>query len=86
MCAARNGQMVNLSALADYCGITHNTAKAWVSVLEASYIIHMLRPHHRNFNKRLVKTPKLYFYDSGLAAWLLGIQNPQQLAMHFHLC
>ncbi len=82
MCAARNGQLVNLSALANDCGITHNTAKAWMSVLEASYIIHLLRPHHRNFNKRLVKTPKLYFYDSGLAAWLLGIQNPQQLAMH----
>lgn len=82
MCAARTGQLVNLSALANDCGVTHNTAKAWLSVLEASYIIHLLPPHHRNFNKRLVKTPKLYFLDPGLAAWLLGIQNPAQLAIH----
>ena len=51
-------------------------------MLEASYIVHLLPPHHRNFNKRLVKTPKLYFPDSGLAAWLLGIQNHKQLATH----
>ena len=63
-------------------GITHNTAKAWISVLEASYIVHLLPPHHQNFNKRLVKTPKLYFLDTGLATWLLGIQNNEQLATH----
>lgn len=82
MCAARTGQLLNLSNLAGDCGITHGTAKAWISVLEASYIVHLLQPHHKNFNKRLVKTPKLYFYDAGLAAWLQGIQTANQLAMH----
>jgi predicted AAA+ superfamily ATPase len=82
MCAARTGQLLNLSGLAGECGITHNTARAWLSVLEASYIVHQLQPHHQNFNKRLVKTPKLYFYDPGLAVWLLGIQNVEQLSIH----
>lgn len=82
MCAARSGQLLNLSGLANDCGITHNTARSWLSVLEASYLVHLLQPHHRNFNKRLVKTPKLYFHDPGLAAWLLGIQAPGQLATH----
>jgi predicted AAA+ superfamily ATPase len=82
LCAGRTGQLLNLSSLANDCGITHNTAKAWISILEASYILFLLSPHHRNFNKRLVKTPKLYFYDTGLAAWLLGIQNADQLALH----
>jgi len=79
LCAGRTGQLLNLSSLANDCGITHNTAKAWISVLEASYIVHRLPPHHRNFNKRLLKTPKLYFLDTGLASWLLGIQNREQL-------
>jgi predicted AAA+ superfamily ATPase len=82
MCAARTGQLLNLSSLAMDCSITHNTAASWISVLEASYIIHLLRPHHRNFNKRLVKTPKLYFCDVGLAAWLLGIREPEQISFH----
>ena len=82
MCAARTGQLLNLSGLAADCGITHNTAKTWISVLEASYIIHLLAPHHKNFNKRLIKSPKLYFYDTGLAAWLLRIQNAGQLVIH----
>ncbi len=82
LCAARTGQLLNLSSLANDCGITHNTAKAWISVLEASYIVHLLAPHHRNFSKRLVKTPKLYFLDIGLAVWLLGIQNLDQLSIH----
>lgn len=82
MCAARTGQLLNLSNLASDCGITHNTAKAWISVLEASYILFLLQPHHRNFNKRLVKTPKLYFYDTGLACLLAGIQNSTQLITH----
>lgn len=82
MCAARSGQLLNLSSLANDCGITHNTAAAWISVLEASYIIHLLRPHHRNFNKRLIKSPKLYFCDVGLAAWLLGIHKPEEVAFH----
>ncbi len=82
MCAARSGQLLNLSSLAADCGITHNTAAAWISVLEASYIIHLLRPHYRNFNKRLVKSPKIYFCDVGLAAWLLGIHKPEEMTFH----
>ena len=84
MCAARTGQLLNLSSLADDCGITHNTAKSWISILEASFIIFLLRPHHKNFNKRLVKMPKLYFYDPGLACSLLGIETKKQL-INFYL-
>jgi len=82
MCAARTGQLLNLSALANDCGITHNTAKAWLSVLEASYIVFFLQPHYRNFGKRLTKSAKLYFYDTGLVSWLLGIQSPEQIMIH----
>lgn len=82
MCAARTGQVLNLSSLASDCGITHNTAAAWLSVLEASYLVHLLRPHNRNFNKRLIKTPKLYFIDTGLAAWLMGIRDVEQIRFH----
>lgn len=82
MCAARTGQLLNLSSLASDCGITHNTASAWISVLEASYIIYLLRPHFTNFNKRLIKAPKLYFIDTGLAAWLLGVREQEQLLFH----
>jgi len=82
VCAGRVGQLLNLSDLASDCGISHNTAKAWISILEASYILFLVQPHHRNFNKRLIKTPKLYFYDTGLAAWLLSIQDPRQLNTH----
>jgi hypothetical protein len=82
MCAARCGQLVNLSSLAGDCGISHNTARAWLSVLEASYVVRTLAPHHRNFSKRLIKSPKLYFLDPGLAAWLLEIRDPDQLATH----
>ena len=82
MCAARTGQLLNLSSLANDCGITHNTANAWISVLEASYIVHLLQPHHQNFNKRLIKSPKLYFYDPGLAAWLQNLQSAEHLSTH----
>jgi hypothetical protein len=82
MCAARTGQILNLSSLANDCGITHNTAKAWISVLEASYIVFLLSPHHHNFNKRLIKSPKLYFYDTGLACTLNGLQRAEQLVTH----
>jgi predicted AAA+ superfamily ATPase len=82
MCAARTAQLLNLSGLAVDCGITHNTAASWLSVLEASFILHLVQPYHGNFGKRLVKTPKLFFYDPGLAAWLLGIQDAEQLAVH----
>src|SRR5712691_711091 len=82
MCAARTGQLLNLSSLAADCGVTHNTAKGWISVLEASYIVRLLTPYHRNFGKRLVKAPKLYFLDTGLAASLAGIREPGELAIH----
>ncbi len=82
MCAARTGQLLNLSSLGADCGITAVTAKQWLSVLEASYIVTLLKPHHRNFGKRLVKTPKLYFCDAGLAAWLLGIRDTAALETH----
>lgn len=79
MCAARTGQLLNLSALAADCGITHNTAHAWLSVLESSYLVLRLAPFHRNFGKRLTKTPKLYFLDCGFAAWLAGVRGAQEL-------
>ncbi len=82
MCASRIGQLLNLSSLADDCGITHNTAKAWLSVLEASFVVFLRRPHYKNFKKRLVKMPKLYFYDTGIACFLLDIQNRKQLTNH----
>lgn len=82
LCAGRTGQLLNLSSLATECGITHNTAKSWISVLETSYLVFRLRPHHVNFNKRLVKMPKLYFYDVGLVSWLLGIRTPEQMETH----
>ena len=82
LCAGRVGQLLNLAQMASDCGISHTTARAWISVLEASYIVFQLTPHHENFNKRLIKSPKLYFHDSGLAAWLLMIQSPEQLDIH----
>ena len=82
LCAARCGQLLNLTSLANDSGISHTTARAWISILEAGYIVFLLTPYHRNFGKRLVKMPKLYFYDVGLASYLLGIQNPEQLSIH----
>lgn len=82
MCAARTSQLLNVSDLGNDCGLSHVTARHWLSVLEASYIVFLLRPHHENFGKRLVKQPKLYFYDTGLAAHLLQIQNPEHLSIH----
>ncbi len=82
MCAAQTGQLLNLSSLANDCGVTHKTIRAWISVLEASFIVFLLQPHHANFKKRLVKMPKLYFFDTGLAASLLGIENAAQIGAH----
>ena len=84
MCASRVGQVLNLSALALDCGITHNTAKAWLSVLQTSGIIYLLQPFYENFGKRLVKSPKLYFLDSGLVCRLLGIRTSEDLFVHPH--
>ena len=82
LCAARCGQLLNMSSLAADCGVSHKTAAAWLSVLEAGYIVFLLQPHHRNFGKRLVKTPKLYFHDVGLAAHLMGIRDAAHLSIH----
>ncbi len=79
LCAGRAGQLLNFSSLANECDISHNTAKAWLSILESSYIIFLLQPYHNNFNKRVVKTPKLYFYDTGLLNYLLGIKTEEAL-------
>lgn len=79
LCAGRNGQLINLSGLASDCGISHTSAKRWLSVLEASFIITLLRPHHQNFGKRLIKSPKLYFLDTGLLCYLLQVQSPSDL-------
>lgn len=82
MCAARSGQLLNLAALGADCGISAVTAREWLSVLEASYLVVRLMPYHQNFGKRLVKTPKLYFLDVGLMGWLLGIQSPHAIETH----
>ena len=83
LCAGRIGQLLNISSLADDCGISVATAKSWLSILEASYIIFLLQPHFQNFSKRIIKSPKLYFYDTGLACWLLKIGNSDQVAEHY---
>ncbi|MCU0599479.1 MAG: ATP-binding protein [Desulfobacterales bacterium] len=82
LCAGRVGQLLNLSSLAADCGITHTTARRWLSVLETSFIATLLRPHYQNFNKRLVKSPKLYFLDTGLLCYLLRIRSPEDLLLH----
>ncbi len=82
LCASRTGQLLNLSSLANDCGVSQPTARSWLSVLEASYIVFRLPPFFANVGKRLLKTPKLYFYDTGLAASLLNIENPRQLETH----
>jgi len=82
MMAARVGQLLNLNAVANDLGIAQTTARDWLGVLEASYIVFRLPPYHGNFGKRLVKAPKLYFHDTGLAAWLLGITDANTLAVH----
>jgi predicted AAA+ superfamily ATPase len=79
LCAGRAGQLLNYSALANECDITYQTAKAWLSILESSYITFFVQPYHQNFNKRLVKSPKLYFYDTGLLTHLLAIKTLEDL-------
>lgn len=82
LCATRAGQLLNLNALANECGISQPTAKTWLSALEQSFIIFQLYPYHKNFNKRVVKTPKLYFYDTGLLCHLLKISKTESLLTH----
>ena len=78
ICAGRVGRILNLSTIGNDLGLSHTTAREWLSVLEASYIVYLLPSYYRNFNKRLTKSPKLYFYDTGLASYLLGIEKPAQ--------
>jgi uncharacterized protein len=82
LCAGRIGQLLNLQNLSQDLGITHLTAQRWLSVLQASYIVHLVQPFHWRTTKRLVKSPKLYFYDVGLATWLNGIQSKEQITTH----
>lgn len=83
LCAGRIGNLLNLSALANELGVDHKTVRAWLSVLEASFVVFLLPPYHRNYNKRVVKQPKLYFYDTGLACSLLGLESAAQLTTHY---
>ena len=83
LCAARTGQLLNVSSLAQDCGINHKTAQSWLSILEASFIIYLLRPHYKNYNKRVIKMPKIYFYDTGLLCSLLGLTDKKQIKDHY---
>ncbi len=83
LCAGRIGQILNLDSLSTDIGISLNTAKNWISILEASYIVYLQQPHHKNFSKRLIKRPKIYFYDTGLACNLLKIASVDQLDFHY---
>jgi predicted AAA+ superfamily ATPase len=83
LCAGRVGQLLDLTSIGNDCGITAHTVKAWLSILEATYIIFLLHPHYKNFSKRLIKTPKLYFYDSAIVCSLLSINSPQDLTTHY---
>jgi len=82
LCAGRSGQLLNVNSMAAETGIDNKTISSWISVLESSYIVFRLYPHHRNFNKRVIKMPKIYFYDTGLVCSLLGINNEKQLEYH----
>lgn len=83
LCAGRTGQLLNLSSLANDTGISVNTVKSWLNILEASYIVFLLQPYHQNFRKRLIKSPKLFFWDTGMACFLLGIKSVNDLKLHF---
>lgn len=83
LCAGRTGQILNTNSIGNQLGIDHKTVKRWLSILEASFIIYLLKPWHKNFNKRIIKSPKLYFYDTGLACNLLGIKNKNDVKNHF---
>lgn len=82
LCAGRSGQLLNISSLATEAGIAYNTCKTWLAHLTAGYVVFLLQPHHQNFNKKIIKTPKLYFNDTGLLCALLGIDSEETLALH----
>lgn len=79
LCAGRTGQILNMTSMANETGVTSTTVDGWLSILEGSYICYRLEPNHNNFNKRIIKSPKLYFYDTGLACSLLGLSSPEQI-------
>ncbi len=81
--AGRTGQELNASNIGDECGITYNTIIEWISILEASYLVYKVRPFHKNYNKRIVKNPKIYFTDTGLVCSLLGIRKKEELDFHY---
>lgn len=81
LCANRAGQLLNLNSMANECNISQPTAKAWLTALENSYIIFRLNPYYNNFTKRIIKTPKLYFYDTGLLSYLLKINSTSRLKL-----
>jgi predicted AAA+ superfamily ATPase len=83
ICAGRIGQVLNLTSLGNDCGIDQKTVRAWLSILEASYVIVLLYPYYKNFGKRLIKSPKLYFTDTGIACSLLNIKSPELLLQHY---
>jgi uncharacterized protein len=83
LCAGRTGQVLNLQELGNSAGIDAKTVKQWLSLLQSSYIIYLLQPYYNNFNKRIIKAPKLYFYDTGIAAYLLSIRSRKDLDNHF---
>lgn len=82
LCAGRTGQILNMQSLGNDCGIDAKTVQAWLNTLESSYIIYLLKPFYNNYNKRIIKAPKLYFYDTAIVCSLLGIQNKEQLKSH----
>lgn len=83
LCAGRAGQLLNFNSLGNEVGIDSKTIKKWISILETSYIIFLLNPYFKNYNKRLIKTPKLYFYDTGILCQLLEIKSPEQIDSHY---
>ncbi|MFC1854679.1 ATP-binding protein [Candidatus Dependentiae bacterium] len=84
LCAGRVGQILNIAALSNDCGVSQSTTKQWLSLLEASYVIFLLKPYHSNFNKRVTKSPKLFFFDTGLACSLLKIRSSSEISLSPH--
>jgi uncharacterized protein len=83
ICAGRAGQLLNYSSIANEIGVSHQTVSSWLSILEMSYIVFFVQPYHTNYNKRIVKMPKLYFHDPGLLCYLLGINNKSQVETNY---
>lgn len=81
--AGRCGQVLNIKTIAEDSGVSYHTAENWISILETSYIIFKLQPYYKNFNKRIIKSPKIFFYDTGLLSYLLGIRKEEELTNHY---